>query len=199
MARSAGSTVTPQSGVTRETIHKEVTMKKLSLGAATCLFLALTHCIATDSLARELVRTVPAPVVGKVKTPPKLHRLPDLTITKIYSKQHLGKNCVWADIKNQGGPIPINEFNQANMRFYLTYINNSARGTGNNGYMLKYIDRQGVLAKPGGTVSFVAPGNLLCEGTLKVTVKVDLPLSGNGRIRESNEYNNEKTAVLHCP
>ena len=174
-------------------------MKILSLCAATCLFLAMTHCIATNSLAREQVRTVPGPVVGKVKMPPKLQRLPDLTITSIYSKQHLGKNCVWADIKNQGGPIPKNEFNQADMRFYITYRNNPARGTGNNGYLLKYIDRRGVLRKPGGTVSFVAPGNLLCEGTVKVTVKVDLPLPGNGKIRESNEHNNEKTAVLHCP
>ena len=53
--------------------------------------------------------------------------------------------------------------------------------------------------KPGGTISAEAPGNLTCHGTVQVKVEVDLPVSGGGMIKESNEHNNTKTAVLHCP
>ena len=170
---------------------------------AGCLCLALGLCGAT-SWAQNPIKTVPGPVVGRQKIP-KIVRLPDLTITRIYHKKHMGIESVWADIKNIGGEIPQDQFNQADMRFYLNYMNttNPSAGPvlrkGENGYALPYLDRRGVLRKPGGTISVVAPGNLTCNGVVQVKVQVDLPIASKGRIKESNEGNNEKTAILHCP
>ena len=137
---------------------------------------------------------------------PNLVKRPDLVITRIYSKKHQGSLGVWADIKNVGGPIPEGEFKKADMRFYLTYLKSNNNyttgpitGQGNNGYKLSYLDRTGKLMKPGGMISAEAPGTLTCHGTVRVKVEVDLPISGGGRIKESNEHNNTKTAVLHCP
>jgi len=137
---------------------------------------------------------------------PRVTQRPDLVITRIYSKKHQGSLGVWADIKNVGGPIPEGEFKKADMRFYLTYLKSNNNyttgpitGQGNNGYKLSYLDRTGKLMKPGGMISAEAPGTLTCHGTVRVKVEVDLPISGGGRIKESNEHNNTKTAVLHCP
>ncbi len=137
---------------------------------------------------------------------PRIVKRPDLVITRIYSKKHMGSLGVWADIKNVGGPIPEKEFKQADLRFYLSYLkgnNNPTTGPiarrGNNGYTLSYLDRTGKLMNPGGMISAEAPGTLTCHGTVQVKVEVDLPVSNGGRIKESNEHNNTKTAILHYP
>jgi len=129
---------------------------------------------------------------------------PDLVVTRIYYKQYMGWPAIWADIKNLGGPIPVDQFNKAHMRFYVTYLQAveglfAPKTTGDNGYKLNYLDRKGVLTQTGGIISARAPGMLKCWGRVRVTVKVDLPLSGGGRIEEGNEHNNERTAILQCP
>jgi len=177
-------------------------MRVKTLITAACLCLALGLCGSTV-LAQNAIKTpIDSSVVGKLKKPPRIHLLPDLTITRIYHKQHMGREGIWADIKNMGGEIPQDQFNRADMRFYLTYIDQKlptashVRRKVDNGYALNYIDRAGVLRKPGGTISVVAPGNMTCNGVVKVKVQVDLPISGKGRIKESNEKNNEKRATL---
>ncbi len=137
------------------------------------------------------------PALGKIHNIPKLQKLPDLTITRIYSKKHRGVLGIWADIKNNGGPIPDKEFNQADIRFYVdctAYICN-------NGYTLQYLKSKGsgILSKTGGSMSVVAPSNMTCRGVTQVRVEVDRPVQSGGRIRESNEHNNVKTVTLHCP
>lgn len=145
--------------------------------------------------------------IGKIPNIPGIKKLPDLKITRIYTKKHMGEQGIWADIKNIGRSIPTKEFNQADMRFYLSYINTGSPTTGpvkgrkDNGYSFKYLEQKGagILSKAGGTMSVIAPGNLTCHGTVQVRVEVDLPVSSGGRIKESNEHNNVKTAILHCP
>ena len=137
---------------------------------------------------------------------PRVAKLPNLIITRIYTKKYMGSQGVWADIKNIGGEIPKDQFQKADMRFYLTYLRDKPNFTtgpftkgGNNGYDLTYLDHAGILRNSGGTISAEAPGNLTCHGTVKVKVEVDLPVSSGGRIKESNEQDNTKTVILHCP
>ncbi len=188
---------------------KEVKMNKKALLLTCCLCALLAaagSCPAANPLTHAPTKT-DHPGLGKVPHIPRVTRLPDLTITRIYSKKHRGVLGVWADIKNNGGPIPEKEFNQADMRFYLSYMNTGSPTTGpvkgrkENGYSFKYLEQKGagILSKAGGKMSVIAPGDLTCHGVVRVRVEVDLPISGNGRIRESNEHNNVKTVTLHCP
>ena len=181
-------------------------MKKKCFLLTGCLLLLIFLLATGPCLGKNNVyqgKRIPGNIPKDI---PRIVKLPDLVITRIYSKTHMGSLGVWADIKNVGGPIPEKEFNKADMRFYLTYLKDSNNYTtgpigrqGNNGYKLNYLDRTGKLMKPGGTISAEAPGNLTCHGTVQVKVEVDLPVSGGGMIKESNEHNNTKTAVLHCP
>jgi len=181
-------------------------LKKNGFLLTGCLFLTIFLLGAGSCLGQNNVyqgKRIP----GKIpKHIPKLVKRPDLVITRIYSKKHMGSLGVWADIKNVGGEIPKDQFQKADMRFYLTYLRDKPDFTsgpftkgGNNGYALKYLDHTGILRNSGGMISAEAPGNLTCHGTVKVKVEVDLPVSGGGRIKESNEQNNTKTVILHCP
>ena len=186
-------------------------MKKIHfLYICACVCCTLPTTGLHTASAGSAIPTAHAPAQGridKITNIPKFQKLPDLTITRIYSKQHMGVLGIWADIKNNGGPIPEKEFNQADMRFYLSYMNTGSPTTGpvkgrkENGYSFKYLEQKGagILSKAGGKMSVIAPGDLTCHGVVRVRVEVDLPISGNGRIRESNEHNNVKTVTLHCP
>jgi len=181
-------------------IVKEVKMNKKAL-LLTCCLCALLAAAGSCPAANPLIHAptkADHPGLGKVPHIPRVDRLPDLTITRIYHKKHMGIEGIWADIKNNGGPIPKNQFDQASMRFYIHYL--KPKGYGENGYKLSYLENHGAgqLSKAGGSLSAEAPGNLTCRGKVQVKVEVDLPISGNGRIRESNEHNNVKTAIIRC-
>ncbi len=177
-------------------------MKKIHfLYICACVCCTLPTTGLHTASAGSAIPTAHAPAqgrIGKTTNIPKFQKLPDLNITRIYHKKHLGKEGIWADIKNNGGPIPKNQFEQASMRFYIHYL--KPKGYGENGYKLSYLENHGAgqLSKAGGSLSAEAPGNLTCRGKVQVKVEVDLPISGNGRIRESNEHNNVKTAIIRC-
>ncbi len=93
------------------------------------------------------------------------------------------------------------------MPFCILYINTGSSTTGpikgrkNNGYSFKYLEQKGagVLSKAGGKMSVIAPGNLICHGTVQIRIEVDLPVAGGGKIKENNEHNNTLSTILQCP
>ena len=97
-------------------------MKKKCFLLTGCLLLLIFLLATGPCLGKNNVyqgKRIPGNIPKDI---PRIVKLPDLVITRIYSKTHMGSLGVWADIKNVGGPIPEKEFNKADMRFYLTYL-----------------------------------------------------------------------------
>jgi len=142
-------------------------------------------------------RTLPPHKVKKIVA----SRLPDLTVTRIYHRPIGHEECIMAEIKNQGGPISREGMSQANVHFFLHYLNRKFPGPRDvrNGYSFRALSGLNALLQPGGSMTITAPIKNACQGDVQVTVQVDLPINSGGLIRESNEKNNQKVVTLRCP
>ncbi len=118
--------------------------------------------------------------------------LPDLAVTKIYTKPGLNGKCeIWAEIKNLSNfECPEEVLRNSSIRFY-------AGDYYNNGYPLRYLYNFKALKSPGGTLQINAPGNIYVthKTVVKVKIKVD-PI--NGIVWDANPKNNERAATLIC-
>ena len=121
-------------------------------------------------------------------------KLPDLAAIGMKMEKWSNGNCrVYAIIKNKGqGDIPLNEFNNAGIRF-------KRKGFRENGYDLAYLKSK---AKPlihhGRQVEISLPGkmgDIKANHSARITVLID---ESPSFITESNKFNNKKTFTLRC-